>query len=110
MRALLIKLLPDGSGRVRIHWFIHDAAGPIKTTGNVLPTAAGILRLGGAIGRIACDPDKESVATVVDGQKHIPYVHSNDPRAATCPECIATKEYVEAMKKLGEVLETSGAK
>jgi hypothetical protein len=105
MNQVVIRLLPDGSGRVRIHWFVHDPKGPVRTPASTTMTALGPLRLGGAVGRIACQPGLESVTPKVDGTQTVPLCHSDDCRAATCPECMATPEYAAAMKRLSEILE-----
>jgi hypothetical protein len=63
--------------------------------------------LGGARGRIACNPKLQSVsAQVVNGETNL-CMHSDDPRAATCPECMATDEFKAAMKQLEEIVTTA---
>lgn len=106
MNKVVIKLLPDGSGRVRIHWFVHDDRGPVTTPASTTLTALGPLKLGGAKGRIACQPRRASVTPEVVGGVTTPIVHSDDVRAVTCPECRQTKEYWEVMGQLAEILET----
>lgn len=106
MNQVVIKLLPDGSGRVRIHWFCRDDKGPIRTAEAVTMSALGPVRLGGATGRIACQPQRKSVAPEVNGLVTTPCVHSDDARAVTCPECMKTPEYAAAMKAYSEIMET----
>lgn len=99
-RHIGIKLLPDNSGRVRIHWFVRDPAGPIITSGRRAVTAKGPITLGGARGYIACQPDRKDVRpTAVRGILEM-FFHSDDFRAATCPECLGTQEYAEVMAEL----------
>lgn len=98
------RMLPDGSGRVRIHWFMRDEAGPICTGVVSHSTPLGPVVLGGAKGRIACQPNLESVNPIWLSANHVqPLHHSDDARAATCPECMATPEYAAMMKRLGEL-------
>jgi hypothetical protein len=107
MRTVIIRMLPDKSGRVRIHWFIHEERGPIKTPETVKMTQIGPVRLGGNRGRIACQPAKTDLVPQQKGRDIEPCCHSDDPRAVTCPECMAVPEYREAMDYLGELLTTS---
>jgi hypothetical protein len=85
-----IRLLPDGSGRVRIHWFQRTPDGPIRTPGRseMLPPI-GELKIGGAVGRIACMPRQESLRNVMKDGRIAPIFHSDDIHAVTCPECLA---------------------
>lgn len=107
MNRVVMKLLSDRSGRVLIHWFIHDDQGPVETPANAVMTAMGPLKLGGVRGRIACMPSLDSVTpTMVNGISY-PVPHSDDVRAVTCPACSATKEFWEMKKRLAEILETA---
>lgn len=50
--------------------------------------------------RIACMPNmKQSEFGAT--QYHLPHLHANDPRAATCPACKRTENYKIAMVKNG---------
>ncbi len=92
MRQVVIKLLPDRSGRVLIHWFVHDEQGPIETPVGGAMTALGPMHLGGAKGRIACMPGRGHAGSeIINGQHHL-FPHSDDVRAATCPDCLTTDE------------------
>lgn len=103
MRHVAVKLLPDKSGRVRIHYFVHTPDGPAQTPGRVAMTAMGPLRLGGSRGKIACQPGLADVTPqAVGGSWHL-CCHSDDPRAVTCPECEKTEDYQKAMALLAEV-------
>jgi hypothetical protein len=97
MPPITIYLLPDGSGRVRIHYFHRDDKGPVSTAQVVHPTQIGPVPLGGATGFIACQPGLKSLFTPAG-----PVVHSDDPRAVTCPECRGSGEWREVMTRLGE--------
>lgn len=87
-----VKILPGGKSR--IHWFIRDPAGPIRTRGkrHRLPKGPAVA-LGGACGKIACQPALASVAPQMQGGVIRVLKHSDDFRAVTCPECIASEEY-----------------
>jgi len=103
MRVVNVKLLPDGSGRVRVHWFVRSPQGVIRTGLKTEITPIGILRLGGAQGYIACQPKRENVLPTMDhGEIHL-LIRSDDIRAANCPECLATEE---AKKLLAEMKDT----
>ncbi len=85
---LNMRLLNDGSGRVCIHYFIRDPEGPITT-----PKGQGQLAgCGGTKGRIACNPEQNSVSSQVSNGEYRMCVHSDDPRAVTCPACLASPE------------------
>jgi hypothetical protein len=104
MRVVNIRLLPDGSRRVRIHWFIHDERGPAKTPGTIIPTELGPMPLGGAVGRIACAPQQSNILPQKRGGEIHLTIHSDDARAVTCPECMATVEFQKQMQEIEEVL------
>ncbi len=105
MTAVLIRLLPDRSGRVRIHWFERTADGPVQTQANSVQTALGTVKLGGAKGRIACQPARKEVTPSLIGSEWEPCVHSDDPRAVTCPECMGKDGFKAAMQELKDILE-----
>ncbi len=97
MRRVQIPVLPDG--RVRIHFFVRDDAGPARTPAGVLGmTPLGPITAGGLVGHFACQPKNDNVLAR-RGQDGIIRVlpHSDEPRAATCPECLASAAYKEAM-------------
>lgn len=108
MNRVVIRLLPDKSGRVRIHWFETLPEGPIETAQNVHLTAIGPVKIGGARGRIACAPQqKELIGKTKIGYQ--PTVHSDDPRAVTCPECLATASCQKALADLADILDNQDA-
>jgi hypothetical protein len=110
-RTVQIRLLPDK--RVRIHWFQWDQAGPIEQPTNAVLTAVGPVVMGGAAngstrrGRIACMPQVKSALPQMGRGIITPVVHSDDPRAATCPECLATQGWQDAMKLLEQTLDVA---
>lgn len=111
-RAVRVMTLPgepvDGSGRVCIHLFIRDSERGSFTEPHVLSPALdenggiikGQLSAGPERGRLACDPkrvpssrpDKQGVITVTQ--------RTDDPRAVTCPRCMATVEYEQLIRQL----------
>lgn len=111
--AVNMRLLPDGTGRVRICWLVWDEKGPVTMPTGQVMTPQGPVPVGGSLpapgqapltrARIACDPLLSSVlphSAVVRGQNVTRLVmHSDDPRAVTCPECAATEEYKKAMER-----------
>jgi hypothetical protein len=108
---VVLTVLPgeptDGTGRVRIHHFVRDGAGPVRLPARVEPTPAGPLRLGGGVGKIACRPALADVDRVAGGVAR-PVLFSDDPRAVTCPECRATEDYQKAQARLGEAQAAQG--
>lgn len=99
---LNVKILNDGSERVLIHWLIEDDKGPIETKPNVMVTERGPFKLGGVRGRIACNPEQNSVNPQHRGQEVLMCMHSNDVRAATCQKCLATDEAKALLAKYAE--------
>lgn len=96
----------DGSGRVCIHLFVQDAAGPFVEP-HVLHPA--LDEAGQPIkqqviarptrGRLACDA-RRGVAPVTRGGVTTVTPRTDDPRAVTCPRCIASRFYAELMARL----------
>lgn len=85
---LNIKLLKDGSGRVCIHYFVRDETGLIET-----PKGENRLKgLGGVKGRIACHPQQNTIVPQNQGMETLLCMNSDDVRAVTCPDCLATIE------------------
>jgi hypothetical protein len=107
-----VKLLPDKSGRVMIHWFMWDEAGPIELTQAPVMTANGPMVVGGNVvtgetkGRIACNPAlKDLIPRAVGGIGQL-CVHSDDPRAVTCPDCKKVPEFAALIQEYSETLAT----
>jgi hypothetical protein len=102
MRPVQITLLPDGSGRIRTHWFQRDSAGPVKIDGGgrlaVLPE--GHPARPGAIGRLACQPGRTDVRPKsANGMQKI-VMFTDDPSGVSCPECMATEAFKSALAAL----------
>ncbi len=107
--SVVIRMLPDKSGRVRIHWFVRDPAGPAETPSGSLPSKPKPTIIEGSRGRIACQPNRDSVTPSTNRSGQIePCCHTDDPRAATCPECQATDEYKQAMEYLESLAPVDG--
>lgn len=99
----VIRVLKDG--RVRIHFFARDDAGPVTTPSAVVPTSMGLISLGGAKGFIACEPRRQSVSPELGpGNRVTPCCHTDEPRAVTCPECLETETYKKAMAQIADIL------
>ncbi len=94
-RVVVLKMLPDG--RACIHWFRRHADGLVKTPSHVQMTERGPLQLGGATGSVACRPEQNTILTQYVGGEYLQCLVSDDPRAATCPGCLATEEHKVAM-------------
>lgn len=111
-RNVIVRVLPgeptDGGGRVCIHLFVQDPEGkftephalhpeldesgqPIKQKLVARPTR----------GRLACDP-RRALAPVVRGNDTAPTPRSDDPRAVTCPKCVASPDYLAMMRRLAD--------
>jgi hypothetical protein len=101
MSQVEIKLLPDGTGRVKIHYFARDEAAP-ETPSKSVQTNLGAIKLGGTKGYLACRRAMPGVTPQVIGGVVLPFPHSDDPRAVTCPDCQKTAEYKKHVAMLGE--------
>jgi hypothetical protein len=95
---------PDGLRRVRIHFFVHDDKGPAKTPAGAVMSNWGPFHFPGSVGFIACKPKQSNITPQVVAGTVEPTVHSNDARAVTCPECMATDAYKDMMKRLAELV------
>ena len=109
VREVRFRYLKDAAGKdtdvVCVHWFIVDAAGPIRTAG--IKTPLGLV--GGVVGRIACNPSQTSVSTRERNGLYYPCAHSDDVRAATCPDCLKTPEAVALLAHYEEEAKKAGA-
>lgn len=98
----------DGTGRVCIHLFVRDETAKFQEEFTFLPVyengeqVKGRVAIGPSRGRLACDPSR-SFAPELRGGAVVVTMRSDDPRAVSCPKCIATAEYKEAMFKLAGV-------
>lgn len=106
MSSINVRLLPDNSGKVRIHWFRRDPNGPITTPAGVLSTGIGLVNLGGVKGCIACTPQLKDLTPQIVNGVMITTLHSDDVRGATCPECLDTDEAKQMIANLKSALQT----
>lgn len=102
--VLGIKVLPgeptDGSGKVCIHLFVKDERGPfIEPHVLHIDEESGKLVAKPTRGRLACDPNRTVITVTRRGVTAIT-MRTDDPRAATCPKCIASKDYAEMMETI----------
>lgn len=108
-RVVEVKVLPgeplDGTGKVCIHLFVKDEAGPfvephalhLEATEDGLPANRLVSRP--TRGRLACDP-RRTVAPVTRGGITTVTPRSDDPRAVTCFKCKKSPEYAKTMALL----------
>ena|SRR5437016_8842170 len=106
-RQVNMKVCPgeptDGSGRVCIHLFVPDESGSFVEPHTLHP----VLKDGEVVkqkvcakptrGRLACDP-KRTVAPVTRGNVTAVTMRTDDPRAATCPRCLASEDYTAMVR------------
>lgn len=81
----------DGSGRVCIHLFVKDDAGPFVEP-CVLAVLDGQLVSKPTRGRLACSPTR-TVAPFNTATTTVVTPRTDDPRAVTCPKCVASEIY-----------------
>ena len=107
-RIVNVKVLPgeslDGTGKVCVHLVVRDARGPfiepymlhvedVEVDGRPMKE----LVSKPARARIACDR-KRTVAPVTKNGVTTVTVRTDDPRAVTCPKCMVSADYREAME------------
>ncbi len=96
MRSIDVKVLPgeptDGSGHVRIHWFVRSENGAAVTPAGTVKSSIGPLKAGGVRGYLACQKGRADIGSRVVGGMIAMTLHTDEVRAATCPECLATAE------------------
>jgi hypothetical protein len=108
-RIVSISVLPgeptDGSGRVCIHLFVPRADGPFVEPHALHPVFQDGVQVKQQVvalptrGRLACDPRRQ-VAPVTRRGVTAVTARTDDPRAVTCPRCLASVLYREAMERL----------
>jgi hypothetical protein len=104
-RTVEVKMLPDGSGRMRIHWFEIAPDGPASTAGGIIHSNMGPVEIAGMRGRIACMPRENNIGPrEIDGVIHV-VQNSDDARAVTCPECMATERFKKRMLLIEEMVD-----
>jgi len=107
MRTVNVRLLKDGTGRVCIHWFVRDPQGKIKMPTGEAMSNLGPMQFGGAQGRIACNPNQNTVVPQHVGGNILLCCHSDDVRAVTCPDCQKTAEFIQQSDDLEHTLNTA---
>ena len=96
----------DGSGQISIHLFVRDPHGKFTEPAVVHPVFKDGVRQGNQTaclptrGRLACDADRNPAAQRV-GNRTLVTPRTDDPRAVTCPKCMATDAYRREMEGLG---------
>lgn len=95
----------DGSGRVCIHYLVNDEHGPFVEPHVLHPVFENGQRIKNRLearptrGRLACDPKRQVAPVTVKGVTTVT-MRSSSPDAVTCPKCMVSPEFIEAMKKL----------
>lgn len=111
-RIITMNVLPgepiDGSGRVCIHLFVRDERGPFTEPHVLHPGRENPKELEAkpTRGRLACDRMRR-VAPVRRGNVTIVTPRTDDPRAVTCPKCLASEECKVMLAKLEAAAEAA---
>ena len=79
---------------VRVHYFVRGA-GPIRNGSITRRGPRGPMVLGGGRGHVACQPGRQQLSVVANGQ-HQPFPCTDHAPAVTCPECKATADFQKA--------------
>ena len=93
---------------VCIHLFVRDERGPFVEPHVLHPVVRDGVQVKRELtarptrGRLACDPKRTVAPTTHRGVTTIT-PRTDDPRATTCPKCMASPEYAEMMERLGAV-------
>ena len=102
-RVISLKVLPgepvDGTGRICIHLFVPDERGPFVETHCLYVDDERKIGAKLTRGRLACDPKRTVSLKPVNGVTTVT-LRSDDPRAVTCPKCIASAEYIRKTEQL----------
>lgn len=106
-RVIQLRTLPgeptDGSGKVSIHLFVPDPAGPFTEPHVLSPVVKdGVpqrqFEAKATRGRLACDPKKSAIPVTRKGVTTLT-MRTDDYRAVTCSKCIASRDYQEQEAK-----------
>ncbi len=107
-RIVNLSVLPgeplDGTGKVCVHLFLKDSNGTFVEPHALHPVYKDGLIVKGQLeakptrGRLACNPKRNAVPATRNGITTVT-PRSDDPRAVTCPRCLASAE----CKKMLEV-------
>ena len=97
-----VKIL--GNGRVKIHFFVRDPKGAVRTTGRgpFRVPGAGVMTLGGGVGFVACQPQRKTLSCVSPMGIGQPFPISAEFTAVNCPECMATAAFKKAAEAIKE--------
>lgn len=112
-RIVNVSVLPgeptDGSGRVCIHLFVPSDTGPfvephvlhskLDDQGNPVGRQ---VEAKPTRGRLACSATRMAAPVTRDGVTKVTQ-RSDDPRAVTCPKCIASEFYVKMMERITQI-------
>ncbi len=107
-RVINISLLPgepqDASGRVCIHFFVRDERGPITepcVPHNIIKDGevSKELEVKATKGRLACDQQRTVALVTRKGITTVTH-RTEGLSAVTCPKCLASVEYAEAIEQL----------
>ena len=103
-RIVMLDVLPgeptDGTGRVSTHLVVADDAGPFTEPHFLHPLikdgqiVKGQLIARPTKARLACDRNRIAVPVIVKGNIIKVTPRSTDPRAVTCPKCMASMDYI----------------
>lgn len=110
-RVVQVNVLPgqstDGTGRVCIHLYVPDERGPFVEPHALHPGDEDPKQLVAkpTRGRLACDPRRKVAPTTTNGVTAVT-MRTDDPRAVTCPKCIASDSYEKMMARLTAVTES----
>lgn len=97
----------DGSGRVCIHLFVQDKRGSFVEPNAIMPVFRDGVQVkqevttGDARGRLACDA-KRNPRPTTHNRYTIVTSRTDDPRAVTCPKCLASKECKDIIDKIAQ--------
>lgn len=102
-RIVDLKSLGDGSGRALIHYFV-EGNGPIAFPGHAgFRAAAKLPEI--VTGRIACNPQQNSVKPVIRDGVTFVCLNTSELRGVTCPNCLGTTE-AKAQQVILDKIET----
>ncbi len=89
LNASATQLAAEEMDHIVTEWFSEVLQSPPVKADHMLTTR----------GRLACDP-KRNVAPVVRKGVTTVTMRTEDPRAVTCPRCMASSDYLKAMEIL----------
>lgn len=107
---LTIQLV-KGTRKVKVHFFVHDATGPIQTDASpdmVIQLAQHGVPVpdamrGGVRGFAACQPKRKQLGGVMENGRYVLFPCTAEVQGVTCQECQATRWFQKAANTLVEV-------